>query len=302
MFYLEKHIGGIEMTNLPIYMHSLLTEERKLEILNEPINNPFVGEVSGTSEYYGPSARYFFNVIIEHLGLTRNDEIAIITTSNDTYVSICVTIPCFNYCRISRVVTNDTKLIIVIHEYGYVMDDLKNRIDEWKSRGIVVIEDCAHLAGVYISSTNMVGTLGDYSIYSLSKIIPGVAGGLLKTKEKISLPKMSLNEIEMTELGRNAAEIFLPRQQWFNRRRMEKYNYIKSIQGVECYDSSYTFCPYFIGIIMEEEKKKNIEEKLVNYIEFGATLNPQKLFLPTNPLISLEEFTLIGDKVVEMLT
>lgn len=280
------------MNKMPIYMYPLLTTDLIDEIKECIDSDPFTGS-NQKREYYGPSARWFFSAIFEHIGLDRSDEIAIITTSDDTYVSICVTIPCFNYAKVSRLITDNTRVIILIHEYGYVIDDVACKIQEWQEKGIVVIEDCAHIAGIQVENRT-VGAFGDYALYSLSKIIPGEAGGLLRCNENLKLVSMNINEIEKARKGLEAAQNFLPKQHFFNNRRHERYNKFKSCNWLQCYEPSAISCPYFTGLLLENNK---IIIDDIDNIEWGATLNQKKVYIPTNPLVPLNTY----DELINLL-
>ena len=74
--------------------------------------------------------------------------------------------------------------MIVIHELGYVDTSFPDRCKEWRTRGIKVLEDCAHVAGVSVGS-GKVGDFGDAALFSLCKVIPAPVGGLLRTRKPI---------------------------------------------------------------------------------------------------------------------
>lgn len=63
-------------------------------------------------------------------------------------------------------ITKKTKVIVVVHLYGYAFDviELKKRLKK-KNKKIIIFEDCAQAFGAKIQKSN-VGTLGDFSCYS----------------------------------------------------------------------------------------------------------------------------------------
>src|SRR5262249_26289220 len=152
----------------------LLTRQLAEEIYSSPVGDPFGG--APALSYLGPRARWLYNAVLASLDLKRTDEIAILTTTQDVYVSICVSVPAFNYCRIARTVTEATKVVVIIHEFGYAFPDLAARVSEWRARGITIIEDCAHVVGLALDG-GFVGSFGDYALFSLSKILPTPVGG-----------------------------------------------------------------------------------------------------------------------------
>lgn len=271
-------MGKIE---IPIYMHSLLNEKWEELIKIEKESNPFRGS-NFSYEYFGPRAQWLLSSVLSSLNLTRQDEIAILTTSDETYVTICVSIPSFNFAKISRVVTEKTKVVIVIHECGYIYPDIERKVEQWRAAGIAVIEDCAHIIGAEVNGRT-VGSFGDYALFSLTKVIPGKAGGLLRTNHKIKLSSMNQNEQEVTKIGSKAANKYLSKYLFFNRRRIEKHQILKDgLVGKEFFETSLISVPYFTGIISND---KNKIQNLLAWVEWGATLRNNLLYIPTNPLV-----------------
>lgn len=282
------------MINIPIYMNPLWNKNFENEFFNAVGSSTTPLDMEGA--YYGPRASWFFPLILKKLNLKREDQIAILTTSDDIYVSICVSIPCFNYATISRIVTEKTKVIVLIHEYGYIKNNINELVQHWKSKGIIIIEDCAHIAGE--GGGRQVGGYGDYVLYSLTKVIPGEAGGMLITKEKFMLPPMTLEEQEKTSKGMKAVERFWSIEgiKWFNKRRLQRYEMICNCSSIACFRPSDFACPYFIGI-WTEFKESFLKEN--PKVEVGATLNSRKLYIPTNPLVPMEEFAAVKQWILK---
>lgn len=63
-------------------------------------------------------------------------------------------------------ITKKTKVIVIVHLYGYAFDvvELKKRVKK-KNKKIIIVEDCAQAFGAKIKKSN-VGTIGDFSCYS----------------------------------------------------------------------------------------------------------------------------------------
>lgn len=116
-----------------------------------------------------------FNAL-SHYNLKKDDVVTIITTSNNKYISGCVTKEIEKICSWSRDVVDNTKIIFVNHEFGYPYENLA----ELKRYKLPIIEDCAH---TFFSqnSENSVGLIGDFVIYSLPKVFPVQVGGILKS-------------------------------------------------------------------------------------------------------------------------
>ena len=125
-----------------------------------------------------PSGRVALDAVLRSLKLDPADDVLITNSSGQTWISACVTCVVFNHCRPSRVLTPRTRAILVIHEYGYPHPHLDELIQTARERRIPLIEDCAHSLD---SSTDdaPLGSFGDFAIFSLSKVLPVPAGGIL---------------------------------------------------------------------------------------------------------------------------
>jgi len=113
------------------------------------------------------------------LQLSRNDEVAIFTTTQNHYVSSCVTGAIETFCGWGRAVNKKTKALLLIHEFGYPIED----IEKYLQFNLPIIEDCAHS----FFSQNQLGSVGKYAsyvIFSFPKIFPVQYGGALVSKEK----------------------------------------------------------------------------------------------------------------------
>lgn len=120
--------------------------------------------------------------LLQKLCLKNQDEVYISTTFDTKYVSSCVTSTIFNFCKPSKVFSKQTRLIFVIHEFGFPNEkvfELKKLAEKYK---ITLVEDCAQSGDSYFQNNQRIGTVGDYSIYSLKKILPYDNAGLLIKK------------------------------------------------------------------------------------------------------------------------
>ncbi|HVW66390.1 MAG TPA: DegT/DnrJ/EryC1/StrS family aminotransferase [Candidatus Peribacteraceae bacterium] len=106
------------------------------------------------------------------------DNVWITTTTDTHYVSSCVTSAIEQTVPVSRALTDRTKAIFVIHEFGFPHPRLKELRAIADERNIPLIEDCAYSWG-----TAGTGMTGDYVIYSLTKAFPVQFGGYLVGKK-----------------------------------------------------------------------------------------------------------------------
>lgn len=79
-------------------------------------------------------------------------------------------------------ITSRTRAIIIHHLFGLVCRDYEALLELSRSRGIALIEDCAHATGATYAGTR-VGVRGDLAFYSSeqSKVFTTIQGGLATT-------------------------------------------------------------------------------------------------------------------------
>jgi len=132
----------------------------------------------GRDHLFFECGKHAIRHVIRSLHIGRNDEVAILTSSDSTYVSTCVSATIFNFCKISRRLSNHTRAIFVIHEFGVPHPRISELSATARERGIPLIEDCAHTFDSRHQGRR-VGTFGDFTIYSLKKHLPMTNGGIL---------------------------------------------------------------------------------------------------------------------------
>ncbi|MCA1744712.1 MAG: DegT/DnrJ/EryC1/StrS family aminotransferase [Bacteroidales bacterium] len=141
-----------------------------------------LAEVNGLQAIITESATSALDMILDSLLLNANDEVWIVTTSGNSYISGCVTRTIEKYCRWSRHQNAATAVILVNHEFGFIYRDMA----ALKDLGFPLIEDAAY--SMY-SQWNGVrtGSIGDYAIFSMAKMFPMQAGGLLFSSKEMGL-------------------------------------------------------------------------------------------------------------------
>jgi perosamine synthetase len=90
---------------------------------------------------------------------------------------------------VESLVTSRTRAIVVVHYAGFPanLEALRRIADHWE---IQLIEDCAHALGARYN-VNGIGTIGDYSIFSLQSIkhMTTVDGGILTMRDESKAPQ-----------------------------------------------------------------------------------------------------------------
>jgi dTDP-4-amino-4,6-dideoxygalactose transaminase len=70
-------------------------------------------------------------------------------------------------------------VVLVIHYFGFCRSDLAFIRQLCDEAGATLVEDCAHAFSLE-SSQSLIGSVGDFSFYSLHKHLPLTSGGVLK--------------------------------------------------------------------------------------------------------------------------
>lgn len=162
-------------------------------------------------------ARYAITVALEDLHLQKDDVVTILTTSGNFYVSGCVTKAIEAVCRWNREVTNETKVILVIHEFGYPYKGLS----DLKKYGLPIIEDCAY---AFFTKDEEIGTIGDYVIYSLPKAFNMQMGGVMISRNKVD---DRVSQVERAYILSHLSAEWKDREAIIHQ-RIENHNYLAS--------------------------------------------------------------------------
>lgn len=138
-----------------------------------------ISSIIGTDEWtFTPRGAWAIEVCLRELKergqLTAEDEVCVTTTTDTPYISSCVTQAIERVCRWSQVLSDQTKAVFLIHEFGFVHPRAPYWRNECTKRGIPLIEDMAYGLG-----SKGVGEWGDYKIVSFTKIFPVQFGGAL---------------------------------------------------------------------------------------------------------------------------
>jgi dTDP-4-amino-4,6-dideoxygalactose transaminase len=155
--------------------------------------------------------------------LKSNDHVLIVKSTDGPYISGCITQTIEKVCRWSQTPHADTKLILVIHEFGFPCP--QEKILFYKRRGIPILEDCAYAIGSKLEGSS-IGTYGDFALYSLSKHYPLPSGGILISKKKISaMAKRTIVSTKLKEFYRTIIRKSFASQRDWNRARKENWTF-----------------------------------------------------------------------------
>ncbi len=172
-------IGPFTTKDLTTNHRIFHNDQDDVTLLKHYLNNRF-----GDSYQYTLNGREGIHLALKSYSLRQQDVVSIITTSQNYYISGCVTKEIEKFCKWNREIIPETKVVFINHEFGTVYPNM----DQIVSTGLPIIEDCCT---TFFSQNKdgKIGKYGDFAIYSFPKFFPIQNGGLLvNNKEAFNLP------------------------------------------------------------------------------------------------------------------
>lgn len=262
------------------------------------------GKETSLRQYFGPaysicrSGKEAIAKALAFYDLQKNDEVWIVTTSANKYISSCVTQKIEECCRWSMERSERTKLIFVNHEFGFCFRELQ----ELKKFSLPIIEDRA-LSFYSQDEHNACGTVGDFVIYSLPKYFPVNAGGVLQ--QNIDIPYLD-SRPGSSELEKNIRILlghYLMDVEQIRNKRQDNYRYLAEKFG------ALGFAPFFPlsekevpGVFMFQTKAVDLQGLKVfmqeNGVESSVFYGKDAFFIPVHQSLSQTDldflFTLVN--------
>jgi len=172
---------------------------------------------------YTNNGREAIFLALKHYELSRNDVVTILTTSDNFYISSCVTNEIERFCRWSRELLPETKVLFVNHEFGYPYPEMR----KLKLLNLPIIEDCA---GSFFSedSEHTIGRTGDFAIYSFPKMFPLQVGGLLVSGSGIYHSFEAKLQAKMLQHIKNVLSEYVWDKEQIIRQRISNYKELRS--------------------------------------------------------------------------
>jgi len=168
---------------------------------------------------YTYNGREAIALALENYGLKKDDLVTIITTSQNFYISSCVTSQIESLCRWNREILPETKLIFVNHEFGYPYLEMEKLV----ATGLPIIEDCC--TTFFSNDTSgKLGKYGDFSVYSFPKFFPVQIGGLL-VSNKSKATKTSQLTLEERNYIQNSVSFHLKNETELLAKRKQNFEY-----------------------------------------------------------------------------
>lgn len=234
--------------------------------------------------------------IMNIMKLKRDDEVCIFTSTGENFVSTCVTGPVFNYCKVSRVVTEKTKALYIIHEFGFPHPDMMKIVALGRKKKIPVIEDCAHTFDSRLNGT-LVGNFGDYAIYSITKHLPVSMGGIL-TGKRLS-KRTEYYDVKTAEKVKQEFENYVGYLPEFSERRRNIDAGLKALfkkYGASYVKSAGDPTPYYT-ILKTKHYKEAYADLSPQVAELGRIYIKNWVAIPTQPLAAEEDLRLLIEKL-----
>ncbi|MFM5019580.1 DegT/DnrJ/EryC1/StrS family aminotransferase [Aeromonas rivipollensis] len=178
--FCQYNISPFQIKHLNEY-DNIIAKGTKHKNLEKNIYHRFRGKEFNLTK----SGRDALNLILNNLNLCASDEIWIETTTNNFYISGCVTSTIEKYCGWSRKFSERTKAILINHEFGFTLEN----VDEYRKYNLPIIEDCA-FSFLSENKSRSVGIHSDYVIISFPKFLPVPWGGGVYASSK--LPKQNV--------------------------------------------------------------------------------------------------------------
>lgn len=245
-------------------------------------------------EYFGdnytilPRAISCIKAVLQHIGVTKADNVAVYTTFDTDYVSGCVSEPIEHVSTMTRKIDDKTKAVIVIHEFGFPYQDLKKLKKECEKRKIPLIEDCAWGIGTRLDSETRIGDVGDYAIYSLPKALPMQYGGILKglkISDEENWSDYKMLDFFKREIVMKALHQHLPKLNSYNEIRRGNWQRLAALFARDGFEVMNELADgVYPGAFLVN--LENFQETFERYEEFGVEAgryyHNKALFLPVH--------------------
>jgi hypothetical protein len=241
---------------------------------------------------YTHNGRQALNIALSAYSLSKNDIVTILTTTQNFYISNCVTSEVEKFCTWNRSITQETSIILVIHEFGYPFPDLESL----RKHNLPIIEDCAY-AFFSESKDYTMGTVGDYSIYSFPKMFPIQVGGLVVSNKK-SLRENVLS-IEEIQYMKNVLSHYLKNKEIIIEQRLKNYTFLRTNLETQKITERFPLIDGVVpGVFMFQSKTKIewtvLKEHVTNHgIQCSIFYGEDSFFIPVHHALNENDLNYI---------
>ena len=275
------------------------------------INNQ-LGEDNFASDYFDErfgignwrftsNGREAIALALDSYHLEPTDLVTILTTSQNLYISSCVTKTIEKFCRWNRAVVPETKVILVNHEFGFPYENM----EELLQTGLPIIEDCCT---TFFSQNeeNSIGHYGDFAVYSFPKFFPIQVGGLLVSKNQ--LDTKAVVAIDLKKHIQKVVSYHLKSESDLLKKRAENYYYALSKfenLGFEArFQNNNLIVPYALlltnnGIVKDLNQLKEFLSQ--NGIQNSVFYGEDGFFIPNHQNLSLTDIDFMYECIAHFI-
>jgi len=285
--YLIPHFGMSPFSNENLSINFSLPKDLScINFLNSKFGN--------TNWRFTVNGRKSLEIVLRKYKLNREDVITIITTSNNYYISSCVTNEIEKVCNWNREVIAATKLILVIHEFGYPHPNMQSI----ESFGIPIIEDsCTAFFSQDINRN--VGKYGEYSFYSLPKFFPMQLGGILVSNNNEVLGNYLNSDEELAYITNSLSHYLNDLDSILEKRRFNfefSLDLFRQLGFEERFNSNSDVFPYSL-LLKNNSIIKNLDEfkqyLTSNGVQNSTFYGEDAFFIPMHQGLSTKEINFI---------
>lgn len=250
------------------------------------------------------NGREAIKIALEYYKLEKNDIVTILTTSENFYISSCVTREIEAVCKWSRKIVAQTKLVFVNHEFGYPHPEMR----KLSEMGVPIIEDCC-TAFFSQNSSERVGKYGDFALYSLPKFFPIQIGGVIVANNGAkNLQSHNLINEEMRYIT-NVLSYNIKHVAQILEKRINNYNYALTLFSRLGFTSRFTADEKIVpsvlllknnGIIKDLDKLKSYLSR--NGVQSSVFYGEDAFFIPNHQSLATGEIDFLCYLVSNYLT
>ncbi|MEI6435923.1 MAG: DegT/DnrJ/EryC1/StrS family aminotransferase [Bacteroidota bacterium] len=258
---------------------------------SDVIDQYFQSRFSPNSFYYTINGRTAIGLALHQLNLSREDVVAILTTSGNFYISHCVTDEIEKVCGWSRKIDKNTSVILVNHEFGFPFEE----IADLRKYNLPIIEDCAH-SFFSMDQKGVTGTVGDFVVFSFPKIFPVQTGGLLVAKNSISVPADYICDDLYIRYLKNVLSFHISMKDEIIEKRINNHRFLEKILQPFGVDTRFELKPGIVpGVFlfrsaMPENELKKLKIHFYSHgVQCSVFYGEKSFFLPVHQNLALEE-------------
>lgn len=215
----------------------------------------------------------------------KTQNICIKTTSDNFYISGCVTKTIESSTTWSRTARTPNDILLINHEFGFA----DNRVLEIDKD--TFIEDCAYSFASKLIDGSLCGSKATYSLYSFSKYFPIQAGGYLVSEEPIENDENP----EFLKYIQNVVGYYYDKVEEWSEKRLEIHEYYNKVfSKFGCKSLFETNENNIPGVFLFNLPEEIDAAALKDYywkrgVQCSVFYGKQAFYLPLNQFTSVDE-------------